>query len=160
VTLEAIRVFEIPKTIVVQTEESLQEAGTAGYELFVLWSGVVSRNVFHVRTAHVPKQTSFQTPEGLLVRVEGPALHALNVWLFENGETLGAQIHAHPTEAFHSRTDDAYPIMTVLGGLSIVAADFASRGLLNRHSAAYRLSRRGWDAIARPHKSSLIGVVN
>jgi hypothetical protein len=86
VTLEAIRVFEIPKTIVVQTEESLQEAGTAGYELFVLWSGVVSRNVFHVRTAHVPKQTSFQTPEGLLVRVEGPALHALNVWLFENGE--------------------------------------------------------------------------
>lgn len=158
-TLERISTFAASLSIVRQTERSLQAAGADGYELFVLWSGVVEDEVFRVRNAHVPKQTSYQTRDGLLVRVDGDALHNLNVWLFENKEMLGVQVHAHPTHAFHSRTDDTFPIVTMLGGVSIVAADFARDGLLNRRTAAYRLTKTGWTPIRKPWRSPLIGVV-
>jgi hypothetical protein len=159
-TLEAIKTFEVPRSVVTQTELSLQGAGEEGYELFVLWSGVIEADKFRIRTAHVPKQTSYQTEDGLLVRVEGPALHKLNVWLFENKELVGIQVHAHPGEAYHSQTDDTFPIMTVLGGLSIVAANFARNGLLNADAGAYRLARRRWVPIRKPDRSPLIGVVD
>jgi hypothetical protein len=159
-TLEAVRTFEIPRSVVAETEVSLQAAGNDGYELFVLWSGVTDADTFRIRTAHVPKQTSYQTEDGLLVRVEGPALHELNMWLFENKEMLGVQVHAHPGDAYHSQTDDTFPIMTVLGGLSIVAADFAWHGLFNRRTAAYRLAKRGWQPIRKPARSPLIGVID
>jgi hypothetical protein len=158
--LEEVKAFAIPRDIVQQTERALQESGSEGYELFVLWSGVIELHTFRIRTAHVPKQKSYRTDDGLLVRVEGPALHELNVWLFENQEILGIQVHAHPTDAFHSQTDNTYPIVTTLGGLSIVAADFAQDGLLNAASAAYRLTRKGWRSIRRPDRSRLIEVVD
>jgi hypothetical protein len=158
--LEVVKAFAIPRSVVEQTEISLQEAGSEGYEIFVLWSGVIDAQTFRIRTAHVPKQTSYRTDEGLLVRVEGPALHELNVWLFEHQELLAIQVHAHPTEAFHSQTDNTFPIVTTLGGLSIGAADFAQDGLLNADSAAYRLTRRGWRPIRRPDHSRLIEVVD
>jgi hypothetical protein len=160
VTLEAIRSFMVPRSIVTDTELSLQAAGNEGYELFVLWSGVADADTFRIHTAHVPKQTSYQTEDGLLVRVDGPALHELNMWLFENHEMLAIQVHAHPSDAYHSQTDDAFPIMTTLGGLSIVAADFAFDGLLTSHTAAYRLAKQGWDRIRKPARSPLIGVVD
>jgi hypothetical protein len=81
------------------------------------------------------------------------------MWLFENEEMLGIQVHAHPTDAYHSSTDDTYPIMTTLGGLSIVAADFASDGLLDKHCAAYRLSKHGWQRIRNAERSRMIRVV-
>jgi hypothetical protein len=159
VTLEQVNKFVVSRSIVEQTENSLRAAGADGYELFVLWSGVIEAEVFRVRTIHVPKQTSYQTEDGLLVRVDGAALHGLNVWLFENEEMLGVQVHAHPTHAFHSTTDSTFPIVTTLGGVSIVAADFANEGLLNRRTAAFRLSKTGWKAIRSSGRSPLIGVI-
>ena len=147
-TLERIRWFSVSREQLAQTERALRRAGVEGYELFVLWSGSVNDSELLVRTCHVPKQTSSKTSQGLLVRVEGQALHELNVWLYEHNEVLAAQVHAHPTNAFHSDTDDAYPIVTELGGLSLVVPDFARRGVLTEGSAAFRLSRSGWDAVA------------
>jgi hypothetical protein len=145
VTLEAISRLIVPRSVIEETEKALQAAGRDGYELFVLWSGGPVDDEFLVETAHVPKQSSYKTEEGLLVRIEADALHGLNAWLYKNVEILGAQVHAHPTKAFHSTTDDTYPIVTALGGFSIVAADFAVRGLLASDSAIYRLTPRGWD---------------
>lgn len=159
-TLQEVISFQVPRSIVDQTERSLRAAGAEGYELFVLWSGVIVDEEFHILNAHVPKQTSYRTTEGLLVRVEGAALHQLNVWLYENKEMLGVQVHAHPTNAFHSYTDSTYPIITTLGGLSIVAADFARDGLLNRKTAAYRLTEQGWLEVPKPSRSPVISVVD
>jgi hypothetical protein len=145
VTLEHIERFAVPADVVADTERSLSQAGREGYELFVLWSGIQSGPLFRVQTAHVPKQTSYRRKSGLCVRVEGDALHKLNAWLFEHGETLAAQVHAHPTDAYHSETDDTYPIVTTLGGLSLVIPDFCRAGLFPE-SAAYRLAVDGWHA--------------
>lgn len=35
------------------------------------------------------------------------------------------QVHTHPGEAFHSETDDAFPLMVHAGFLSLVIPDFA-----------------------------------
>lgn len=143
-TLESIETFSVPGEIVEDTEESLMAAGTKGFERFVLWSGNISGNDFIVETVHVPEQEAFKLETGLLVRIEGEALHRLNAWLYESGEVLGVQVHAHPTLAYHSETDDTYPIVTTLGGLSIVTPDFCSRGLLPEDCAIYRLTPDGW----------------
>lgn len=159
-SLETIRRFRIPGELVHTTEEQLRRAGREGYELFVLWSGVASGDTIEISTAHVPKQTSYKTKKGLLVRVEGDALHKLNVWLYENEQILAAQVHAHPTDAFHSSTDDAFPIVTELGGLSLVAPDFARDGILGSGAAGYRLAPEGWLEIPPNKLTDVIQVVH
>lgn len=158
-TLADVEVFTVPAAIVHDTERALRRAGDHGYELFVLWSGHINNTTFEVRTAHVPHQSSYQLAEGLLVRVEGEALHKLNAWLYDNGEALGVQIHAHPTDAYHSTTDSAYPIVTTLGGLSIVAANFCAGELLDKHSATYRLTAAGWRRLRRRQLPRTIEIV-
>ena len=148
--LDLLSLFTVTSGIVDETETSLRLAGRKGLELFVLWSGVVHETEFIVRTAHVPRQISYQLASGLMVRVEGDALHQLNRWLYEHEEVLAVQVHAHPTEAFHSDTDDSYPIVTVQGGISMVAADFCRRGLFSDSTAVYRLKDQGWCELDPP----------
>lgn len=145
--LADVRRFRVSREIVRKSEERLRQAGSEGYELFLLWSGVLNDDAFTVRTPHVPKQESFRIRgRELLVQVEGEALHQLNAWLYEAHEMLGIQVHSHPTEAFHSDTDDKFAMVTTLGGLSIVVPDFARQGLFTRGTAVYRLHDAGWIA--------------
>ncbi|MGH9511441.1 MAG: hypothetical protein ACRD2U_04825 [Terriglobales bacterium] len=143
-TLAQVEQFQVPARIVEQTEAALRGAGAKGYEAFVLWSGRQNGPLFKVLTAHVPKQNAYRLSSGLCVRVNGDELHRLNVWLYEAGEILAIQIHAHPDEAYHSETDDTYPIVAMLGGLSIVAAEFCRAGLFTSSTAVYRLQADGW----------------
>lgn len=45
--------------------------------------------------------------------------------LAERGMGVRIQVHTHPGEAFHSETDDAYPLLFDVGFLSLVIPDFA-----------------------------------
>jgi hypothetical protein len=134
----------IDADLLARSEDSLRAAGRDGCELFVLWSGRQEGERCQVLDGHVPRQSSYKSKDGLLVRVDGEALHKLNTWLFEREQTLIAQLHAHPQDAYHSDTDDAYPIVTQLGGLSLVAANFCSDGLISDSTAAFRLREPGW----------------
>jgi hypothetical protein len=155
-TLEAITRFRVPAEIVRQTDAQLRLVGRTQSECFVLWSGVQQDNTFQIRTVHVPRQTAYRFPNGLCVRVEGEELHRLNVWLFEHGEQLAVQVHSHPTDAYHSETDDTYPIVTVRGGLSLVVPDFGHAGLLGSGVAYYRLGFHGWDELLHDDAKLLI----
>lgn len=157
--LEDIEKFVVPQNIVEGTEVRLREAGRQGYEAFALWTGTGERNEFTVSTLHVPQQTGFKMRRGVCVRVEGSELHRLNRWLFENEEILAVQIHTHPQEAYHSETDDDYPIVTLLGGLSIVVPDFCQYGMFCRRTAVYRLTDQRWEELALPESQRLIQVV-
>ena len=142
--LTDVEQFQVPGKIVNETEDTLRSAGAKGYEAFVLWSGKQNGPLFNILTAHVPKQNSYRLHNGLCVRVDGNELHRLNVWLYQTGEVLAIQVHAHPDDAYHSETDDTYPIVATLGGLSIVAAEFCRAGLFTSSSAIYRLGPDGW----------------
>ncbi len=157
-TLVDIESFIVNREILAETQTALMRAGEEGFECFVLWSGDVSDRRLHVRTAHVPAQDAYKTKSGLLVRVDGDALHALNCWLFEHSQTLAAQVHAHPTSAFHSDTDDSYPIVTTLGGLSIVVPDFARHGVFTRGTRTYRLGPAGWKRVRSRQMRRLLDV--
>lgn len=142
--LTGVTRFLVPASVVADTEAALREAGRDGYERFVLWTGVLDRTDFLIRTTHVPTQRAFRLPEGLCVRINGDALHALNVWLFDHQEVLAVQVHSHPTEAYHSETDDTFPVVTEIGGVSIVIPDFCTEPMFAGGHAVYRLGHDGW----------------
>lgn len=157
-TLEKVQVFHVQLGTVQQTEAALREAAKNGHERFALWTGTCDGSVFSVDHLYVPPQRAYQLRSGLCVRVNASALHELNVWLYSNGQTLGVQIHTHPQDAYHSQTDDTYPIVTTLGGLSLVVPRFCREGLLCPDLAMYRLSADGWIRQPSSARASLLKV--
>lgn len=155
-TLESMDQFIVPASVVTETDVQLRAAGVDCVERFVLWSGIRENNNFLVRSAYVPRQTAYKLETGLCVRVEGAALHELNVWLYNHQQELAVQVHSHPTEAFHSETDDAYPIVTMRGGLSIVVPNFGRDGLRGPGVAWYRLSHTGWKPVSQREAKRLV----
>lgn len=149
--LTDVEEFVVPFGLVDQTLGPLQDAGGHGYEAFVLWGGRHSGHGkrFEFVSAYFPEQTTTRGEEGLLVVVEGKALFHANRAFYERGLVLAGQVHSHPTDAYHSSTDDAYPLMTLTGGLSGVVPDFGRGG---RHRvddwAWYRLAGLGrWNPV-------------
>ena len=128
-TLASVREFVVPLELVDQTLEPLQEAGREGYEAFVLWGGrFLGDERFEFVSAYFPEQTTSRGEEGLLVYVDGEALFRVNRAFYERGLVLGGQVHSHPTDAYHSDTDDAYPLVTLVGALSGVVPEFGDGG--------------------------------
>lgn len=153
------------KTIIVLREAlgeahaHLSRVGRAGFEGFALWAGVLEGRRFVVRETVIPTQKGLKAENGVCVRVESEELHRINVWLYEHGYTLIAQIHSHPTDAYHSETDDEYPIVTTLGGISIVVPDFAQRSFALEECAVYRLMPgEGWMELSSAEVNGLIRV--
>ncbi len=157
-TLDTIRTFCVRQETVEQTEAALREAGKNGYERFALWTGASCGNRFSVDHLYVPQQQGYQFDDGLCVRVSADALHELNVWLYRNRQVLAVQIHTHPQNAYHSETDDTYPIVTTLGGLSLVVPRFCREGLLCHGLAIYRLGAGGWTRQSSDAGTPLLAV--
>lgn len=126
--LSAIRDFHVPRVVLDTTLEVLRQAGTEGNEAFVVWGGEVSDGVLRFTSALRPHQRAINGPDGVGVYVSGEALFEVNRLLFSRGEVLAGQVHSHPTDAYHSDTDNHFPLVTILGALSLVVPDFAVRG--------------------------------
>lgn len=150
-SLASVRHFVVPLGLVDQTLVPLEEAGQRSCEAFVLWGGQLDKERAELLfvSAYVPQQTTSITEHGLLVVVQGEALHRANLAFYEADLILAGQVHSHPTEAFHSDTDDTYPLMTVVGGLSAVVPNFGRGGRTGLdHWAWYRLVGRGeWESV-------------
>ena len=157
-TLQGVRRFRIRASAIRETEEAIQTAGQDGYELFVIWSGTRDGDTFIVAEVHIPEQTSYRLDDGLCVRIDGSELHRLNVWLYEAQQTIGVQVHSHPTDAYHSDTDNTYPIATLNGSLSIVLPFFGRDGWGASDIAVYRLRQGRWLKLTCP-LSDVIEVV-
>ena len=157
-TLQGVRQFRIQASAMRETEQAIRSAGQRGYESFVLWSGTRDGDMFTVAKVHIPAQTSYKLDAGLCVRVDGSELHRLNVWLYEARQVIGAQVHSHPGYAYHSETDDAYPMATLSGSISIVLPFFGRDGWGSSGIAAYRLEQDGWLGLTCP-LSDLVEVV-
>ena len=157
-TLRGVRRFRIRASAIHETVEAIRSAGQDDYELFVLWSGTRDDDIFTIAQVHIPDQISYKHDVGLCVRVDGSELHRLNVWLYEARQVIGVQVHSHPSDAYHSETDDTYPIATLDGSLSIVLPFFGRDGWESSDIAAYRLGQDGWVKLTGP-LSDLIEVV-
>ena len=138
----------------------LRETGKNNVEGIALFAGIIHGNVFEEKAVIIPKQTGYILEEGLTYAVENEELHSINVWLYENKMQLIAQIHSHPSTAYHSSTDDRYPIVDTYGGISIVVPDFAINIFTLDKCAIYRLSlKKTWDKLTSTETKTLFQIV-
>ena len=153
--LSDVKKFQITSSDIHETVVAIRDAGKAGYELFVLWSGIVDESTFVVKKVHVPRQESHITENGLYVIVSGDELRSISMELYETGQILGAQVHSHPDKAYHSEMDDTYPMVATGGALSIVLPFFGRHGFRAKGIATYRLRKEGWVRLHKPINSVL-----
>lgn len=147
----------VPASLAVAANEHLRSAGRRGCEGFALWAGRRDGGTFVVTQTVIPRQTAIHSAGGVCVTVNGKELFRLNVQLYESGLTLVAQLHSHPDEAYHSKTDDAFPIATTVGALSLVVPDFAAHPFSLERCATYRLlPDQGWTELPPPAVRDLI----
>jgi hypothetical protein len=155
-----INMISISKVNIVKAFNFLNYAGKKSVEGVALFAGFGEATVFHVKEVIIPKQSTYNIEQGLMYAVDGEELHKINVWLYKNNMNLIAQIHSHPSEAYHSTTDDRFPIVDTFGGVSIVVPDFA-RGLVSLNNCAiYRLSlKKTWDKLTTEEVNTLFQII-
>lgn len=149
----------LPIRFVENIYEHLRSAGKAGVEGVALWLGRQEGNLFTIYSSVIPAQKGYRMEEGLLYNVEGEELHRINKWAYEQKIVLLAQIHSHPGRAYHSETDDTYPIVATLGGFSIVIPNFGSDPIDKKYWKVYRLHTDGWKEVAEIEVNELFQIV-
>jgi len=112
--------LRVEKDIVPTTFRALQECGRGECECAVYWTGPAEGDLVN----------SFEHP---LHKRSPYGYEVDDSWLTEFWKRLAAsrrsikvQVHTHPGEAFHSETDNEWPIVSQVGFVSIVIPDFAS----------------------------------
>ncbi|MGC4044849.1 MAG: hypothetical protein QM758_13735 [Armatimonas sp.] len=152
---------EVPLKVIEETIAHLQKVGLHGYEGITLWVGIQQGETFNVRANVVPAQTVYRSEEGVGVHVDSEELHRINVWLYQSGFRIIAQVHSHPEDAYHSTTDDDYAIAAASGSLSLVVPDFGFRTFTLADCAVYRLmSETGWTYLSQGNVEQLIVIVD
>ncbi len=147
-------------TCIESVYQHLRNAGSKGVEGVALFAGSSEGPLFEIKTVIVPKQTGYNIENGLFYSVDGDELHRINIWLYQNKMTLISQIHSHPGEAYHSDTDDRFPIVAEVGGFSIVVPNFAFDPFTLDSLAVYRLlPGRGWCLLSKKEVDNLIQIV-
>jgi hypothetical protein len=116
------RALEIPLLIPVAVLEEarviFEDRGVRGCE----GTALIAAGDRGVRLV-VPEQTASPAGLGASVRVDLAGQLELAAAL-ESGERYVSRIHSHPVEAFHSAADNANPVLTHRGALSIVVPYF------------------------------------
>lgn len=112
--------YRTPDALVRETFAILRRCGHGRRECQALWLSEWARPeqicaVVHPR--HSSHAGGFQVASNWINDLWGE--------LARTGRGIRVQIHTHPAEAFHSATDDAYPIIHEVGFLSLVIPDFA-----------------------------------
>ncbi len=143
-SLADVRRVHLPAGLLPWTTAKLREFGADGNEGFLLWAGTVEAGVARIERCLVPPQNPIRSERGVGYFITGETLFAVNKFLNENRLRLIAQVHSHPTDAYHSSTDDEYAIVTTEGGFSLVVPDFGHCPAALSSWASYRLIRGAW----------------
>jgi hypothetical protein len=102
------------------TFQTLRECGRAESECALYWTGPVAENLVDgiEHPIHSRSPFGYQIDDNWLTEF----------WrrLATSKRNVKAQIHTHPGAAFHSATDNEWPIVSQAGFISIVVPDFAS----------------------------------
>jgi hypothetical protein len=109
----------LPASLLAQTFAHFRDCGQGRHECQVLWTGPWSqtgRITGAVHSGHRAHAGGFQ--------VKDAWLNKFWIALAERGDGVRVQVHTHPRAAFHSPTDDAYPIVQAPGFLSLVIPRF------------------------------------
>jgi proteasome lid subunit RPN8/RPN11 len=111
----------VPRSIFDETFARLRSCGGGRRECQSLWVGpwsAIGRISRLVHPAHTASAVGFQ--------LDPAWLNAFWNDLADSDEGVRVQIHTHPGAAYHSSIDDAFPMLTTPGFLSLVIPRFAT----------------------------------
>lgn len=149
----------VPRIVITETQGFLRSMGQRGYEGLVLWAGQSQGREFRVTNPLIPHQRASRTADGVFTSVDAEEMYRINLALFKSQLRLIAQVHSHPTEAYHSDTDDQHALVNTVGSLSLVVPDFAARSFNLDDTAVYRLDGSGiWQELGSRVVHSLIWI--
>lgn len=114
------RPLRLAPTIVATSFEFLRSCGRGQCECVVYWTGPSTEDVVD----RVEHPVHWRSPFGYEVASDW----LTDFWnqLARYARSIKVQVHTHPGEAFHSFTDDRWPIVSQPGFLSVVIPDFAA----------------------------------
>jgi hypothetical protein len=121
--------FLVPQTVLELSFDHFRKCGRGRFECQVLWTS--SWNAVQEITGVVHPEHRAHAG-GFDIRSDWLTWFWLE--LAKRNEGVRVQVHTHPREAFHSPTDDAYPMVHTPGFLSLVIPRFA-RGGIGFHDA-------------------------
>jgi hypothetical protein len=107
-------------------EESFRwfrECGRGECECILYWTGPVDETLVDGVEHPIHERSPFG------YEVESRWLTEFCLRLGASKRCVRAQVHTHPEEAFHSASDDHWPIVSQAGFVSIVIPNFGSRGI-------------------------------
>jgi hypothetical protein len=154
--------IKVDRASIEKTLNGMREFGSQGYELLVLWLGPIGPEPGQatVTMPFVPKQKPISSEDGVGYFISGETLFQLNKDLAATGLRLIAQVHSHPTRAYHSEADDRYAIVTKEGGLSLVVPNFGNASADPVTWAVYRLIDGRWTELDTTEVRNLFQVVD
>jgi hypothetical protein len=152
--------INVPRRLLNETSSAIRAAAVEGDELFVFWSGAMRGNELIVEHVLCPPQRCEHHPDGLAVVIGGDALHTQSAWLAKHGQLLAVQLHAHPSDAFHSESDDRHAVVTQTGAVSIVLSNFGRSHLFDPTTNAYQLGPTGWRRLSGEAFIDLVRVLD
>jgi hypothetical protein len=159
-SLAAVESVRLTRAALVETVRALQDFGAQGNEGLVLWLGNIEDTVATIQGVLVPPQESIRSEDGVGYFVTTETLFHLNRFLSEKRLRLIAQVHSHPTEAYHSDTDDRYAIVTTEGGFSLVVPYFARAAHTLPEWAVYRLQQGQWLELSPRDTQQIFRVID
>lgn len=137
--------FVMPQSALEKARDYLVEDGREGREAFVLFSGVVSPPTATICSVICPPQQAISDGNGGVgVYVSGQTLFEIARRVAQRNQILLGQMHTHPGRAFHSQTDDAYPLVSLPGAFSVVVPNFCRTPINLSQCACYRCAGRKW----------------
>jgi proteasome lid subunit RPN8/RPN11 len=113
-------VYRLPRRMIEETFATFRSCGAGERECKLYWASSWSDPASLTHLVH-PKH------EASAYGVSLDDAWISRFWLDMADQDLGVrvQVHTHPGEAFHSKTDDAFPLIHEHGFLSLVIPDFA-----------------------------------
>ncbi len=134
----------VPGDVWRETLERLRSCGQGARECVVYWCGPADqegRLDVAVHPRHMASAMSYELDEDWL--------HRFWIELGRKRSSVRAQVHTHQGAAFHSATDDRWPIVHTPGFLSLVLPRFAIGNVdLGSAHLAERRADGGWATVA------------
>lgn len=112
--------LRLKKDIVPTTFRALRECGRGECECAVFWTGPTEGDLIDGFEHPIHKRLPFG------YEVDDSWLTDFWKRLAASRRSIKVQVHTHPGQAFHSATDDEWPIVSQVGFVSIVIPDFAA----------------------------------
>ena len=148
--------YAVPRDIIIKSAATLRSLSGGHRESVVLWTGTHHAEVALVQRIIVPCQWAsslhFDVPLQERIRIMRQITSC--------GERLLAQLHTHPSKAFHSPADDRLALPRHTGAISIVIPNFAEKwsGDLQETSVNRHLGGGVWEELSREAVSILFEV--